>query len=234
MEKNDQVRLTTDCIIFGLDESQNLKVLLIQRGHEPHKDMWALPGGPVQVDESLRRAALRVLAEETGIYDIFMEQLFSFGKLDRDPRGRFVTVAYYALVNLLDHPAEAKADTRNVEWFDLANLPELAFDHDEILTKAINRLRTKMRYEPVSFELLPERFTLPQLQQLYEKVLGHELNKRNFRTRIKNMDILRKVGRQANVAHRPASLYSFDQKKYEAYIESRREDLLRRGVDFGG
>ena len=234
MEKNDQVRLTTDCIIFGLDESQNLKVLLIQRGHEPHKDMWALPGGPVQVDESLRRAALRVLAEETGIYDIFMEQLFSFGKLDRDPRGRFVTVAYYALVNLLDHPAEAKADTRNVEWFDLANLPELAFDHDEILTKAINRLRTKMRYEPVSFELLPERFTLPQLQQLYEKVLGHELNKRNFRTRIKNMDILRKVGRQANVAHRPASLYSFDQKKYEGYIESRREDLLRRGVDFGG
>lgn len=232
MKKTDHVRLTVDCIIFGLDKSQNLKVLLIQRGHEPHKDMWALPGGLVRLDESLRLAALRVLAEETDIYDIFMEQLFTFGKLGRDPRGRFVTVAYYALVNLLEHTAQPKSDTRNVEWFDIKNLPELAFDHDEILATAINRLRTKMRYEPVGFELLPERFTLPQLQKLYETILGQELNKRNFRTRIKNMDILRKVGRQENVAHRPASLYSFDKIKYEAYIKSRQEDLLRRGVDF--
>lgn len=232
MEKTDQVRLTTDCIIFGLDESQKLKVLLIQRGHEPHKDMWALPGGQVRVEESLRLAAIRVLAEETNIYDIFMEQLFTFGKIGRDPRGRFVTVAYYALVNLLEHPAEAKSDTRNVEWFDLNHLPELAFDHEDILATAINRLRSKVRYQPIGFELLPERFTLPQLQQLYETILGQELNKRNFRTRIKNMDILKKVGRQENVAHRPATLYSFDKEKYEAYIKSRQEDLLRRGVDF--
>ena len=141
----NQVRLTTDCIIFGLDESQKLKVLLIQRGHEPYKNSWALPGGPVYEGESLRQSALRVLEEETGVHDVFMEQLFTFGKLNRDPRGRFVTVAYYALVNLLEHPAEAKADTRNVKWFETTKLPELAFDHHDIIETAINRLRSKVR-----------------------------------------------------------------------------------------
>jgi len=228
----DQVRLTTDCIIFGLDESHKLKVLLIQRGTQPHKDMWALPGGPVYEQEALRKSALRVLEEETGVHDVFMEQLFTFGNLGRDPRGRFVTVAYYALVNLLEHPAEAKADTRNVEWFEINQLPELAFDHEEILAMAINRLRSKMRYQPVGFELLPEKFTLPQLQKLYETVLDQELNKRNFRTRIINMDILQNVGRQENVPHRPATLYRFDKEKYETYIKDRHKDSLRKGVDF--
>jgi 8-oxo-dGTP diphosphatase len=216
MDNQDQARLTTDCIIFGLDESHKLKVLLIQRGTQPYKDMWALPGGPVHKAEALRQAALRVLEEETGVHDIFMEQLFTFGKLGRDPRGRFVTVAYFALVNLLEHPAEAKADTRNVEWFEITNLPKLAFDHEE----------------PVGFELLPEHFTMPQLQQLYETISGQELNKRNFRTRIKNMDILEKVGQQENVAHRPASLYRFDKGKYEVYLQEQQKDVLRRVVDF--
>jgi 8-oxo-dGTP diphosphatase len=228
----DQVGLTTDCIIFGLDESHKLKVLLIQRGTQPHKDMWALPGGPVYEKEALRKSALRVLEEETGVRDVFMEQLFTFGKLGRDPRGRFVTVAYYALVNLLEHPAEAKADTRNVEWFEINQLPELAFDHEEILSMAINRLRSKMRYQPVGFELLPEKFTLPQLQKLYETILDQELNKRNFRTRIINMDILENVGKQENVSHRPATLYRFDKEKYEVYIKERQKDSLRKRVDF--
>ena len=232
MSSKKTVELTTDCIIFGLDESQKLKVLLIQRGHEPFTDFWALPGGLVRADEGLRQAALRVLEEETGVHDVFMEQLFTFGKLHRDPRGRYVTVAYYALVNLLDHPAEAKSDTRNVKWFEITALPQLAFDHEDILQKAISRLRSKIRYQPVGFELLPEQFTLPQLQQLYETILGQGLNKRNFRTRIKNMDILKPVGQQQNVAHRPAQLYSFDKVKYETYIKERQEDLMRRGVDF--
>lgn len=232
MNNQDQARLTTDCIIFGLDESHKLKVLLIQRGTNPHKDMWALPGGPVHKEEALRQAALRVLEEETGVHDVFMEQLFTFGKLGRDPRGRFVTVAYFALVNLLEHPAEAKADTRNVEWFEITNLPKLAFDHDDIIEMAITRLRSKMRFQPVGFELLPELFTMPQLQQLYETIFGQELNKRNFRTRIKNMDILEKVGQQENVPHRPASLYRFDKEKYETYLKEQHKDLLRRVVDF--
>ncbi|MFT4760005.1 MAG: 8-oxo-dGTP diphosphatase [Paraglaciecola sp.] len=232
MDNQDQARLTTDCIIFGLDESHKLKVLLIQRGTQPYKDMWALPGGPVHKAEALRQAALRVLEEETGVHDIFMEQLFTFGKLGRDPRGRFVTVAYFALVNLLEHPAEAKADTRNVEWFEITNLPKLAFDHEDILELAIKQLRSRMRYQPVGFELLPEHFTMPQLQQLYETISGQELNKRNFRTRIKNMDILEKVGQQENVAHRPASLYRFDKGKYEVYLQEQQKDVLRRVVDF--
>jgi len=227
------VNLTTDCIIFGLDESQKLKVLLIKRGHDPFKNNWALPGGPVHPSEALRDAALRVLEEETGVHDVFMEQLFTFGKLGRDPRGRFVTVAYYALVNLLEHPAEAKSDTREVHWFGINDLPQdLAFDHDSVLKKAINRLRSKMRYQPVGFELLPEKFTLTELQQLYETILGSQLNKRNFRTKILRMGILNDMGKQENVSHRPATLYSFDKEKYETFIKDRSENRSKRGVDF--
>lgn len=225
--------LTVDCVIFGLDESSKLKVLLIQRGHDPFKDRWALPGGFVDMGEPLEQAALRELEEETGVKDVFIEQLFTFGEPGRDPRGRVVSVAYFALVNLMAHPVQAASDARNVEWFDVEDLPPLAFDHDRILQVAINRLRSKVRYQPIGFELLPEQFTLSQLQQLYETILGVEqLNKRNFRTRILKMGVLQEVGIQQGVAHRPAKLYSFDKEKYEKLVQDRYEDLLRRGVDF--
>ncbi len=226
--------LTVDCVIFGLDESSTLKVLLIRRGQEPYQHCWALPGGFVEMNEPLEQAALRELEEETGVTDVFIEQLYTFGAPQRDPRGRVVSVAYFALVNLAAHPVRAASDADTVQWFAVENLPELAFDHAHILKVAVNRLRAKVRYQPIGFELLPEQFTLTQLQNLYEAILGvkEPLNKRNFRTRILKMGVLREVGKQEGVAHRPAKLYSFDKEKYEQLARERYEDLIKRGVDF--
>lgn len=225
--------LTVDCIIFGYEVGSELKVLLIERANEPFKNCWALPGGFVEMTEDLETAALRELEEETGVRDVFIEQLFTFGSLGRDPRGRVVSVAYYALVNLAEHPAQAASDARNVQWYGVQQLPDLAFDHQEILEVAINRLRAKVRYQPIGFELLPEHFTLTQLQQLYETILGvAQLNKRNFRTKILKMGVLVEVGRQEGVAHRPAILYRFDKEKYEQLLKERHHGLLKRGVDF--
>ncbi len=220
--------LTVDCIIFGLDESSRLKVLLIQRGHDPFKDAWALPGGFVDENEPLEAAALRELREETGVTDVFIEQLYTFGTPGRDPRGRVVTVAYYALINLSEYKIGADSDAKDVKWFAIDELPVLAFDHADILALAINRLRSKVRYQPIGFELLPEQFTLTQLQNLYEVILGlpinKGLNKRNFRTKILGMDILKEGSILRGVAHRPAQLYRFDVEKYQEY--------LRQGFNF--
>ncbi|WP_020537762.1 NUDIX hydrolase [Lewinella cohaerens] len=225
--------ITVDCIIFGLDESQQLKVLLIRRKLDPYANKWALPGGFVHMEESLENAARRELKEETGVENVFMEQLYTFGSLDRDPRGRVISVAYFALVNLSEHTLRADTDAEDAAWFSINELPELAFDHSTILRVALDRLRAKLRYQPLGFELLPEHFTLSQLQQLYETVLGvPSLNKRNFRTRILKMGVLNEVGRQTNVAHRPAMLFSFDKEKYQELFQNREADLLKRGVDF--
>ena len=214
--------LTVDCIIFGLDESSRLKVLLIQRAKDPFKDAWALPGGFVSEKETLEEAALRELKEETGVEDLFIEQLFTFGNPERDPRGRVVTVAYYALINLSEHKIGADTDAKDVKWFLIDELPQLAFDHQTILDLAISRLRGKVRYQPIGFELLPEEFTLTQLQNLYEAVLGLTkntgLNKRNFRTKILNMAILKEGSILRGVAHRPAQLYRFDLDMYKEYV----------------
>ena len=216
--------LTVDCVIFGLDESVRLKILLIQRGHEPFEGSWALPGGFVDMNEPLETAALRELKEETGVANVFIEQLYTFGSPDRDPRGRVVTVVYFALINLAAYKIGADSDARDVRWFPIDALPPLAFDHANILNVATKRLRGKVRYQPVGFELLPLQFTLTQLQKLYEAILGKELNKRNFRTKILKMDVLKEASILRGVAHRPAQLYSFDKLKYEEY--------LRRGFNF--
>ncbi len=226
--------LTVDCVIFGLDESSKLKVLLIQRALEPCKGQWAFPGGFVEMNEPLEQAALRELEEETGVKDVFIEQLYTFGAPNRDSRGRTVSVTYYALVDLAQHPVKAADDAQAANWFDIDNLPDLAFDHQHILQVAINRLRSKVRYQPIGFELLPEQFTLSQLQKLYEAILGvkEPLNKRNFRTRLLKMGVLKETGKQEGVAHRPAVLYSFNKEKYEQLVKAKYEDLIKRGVDF--
>jgi 8-oxo-dGTP diphosphatase len=216
--------LTVDCVVFGFDEGE-LKVLLIERGLEPFKGRWALPGGFVRVDETLDAAARRELVEETGLAHVFLEQLYTFGAVERDPRERVVSVAHYALVKLSDHRAKAATDAASAQWFAVSSLPKLAFDHADILATALDRLKSKVRYQPIGFELLPEKFTLSQLQHLYEAVLETELDKRNFRKKVLSLGLLiplketRMAGR-----HRPAQLFRFDLSKYEK--------LKRRGFHF--
>jgi 8-oxo-dGTP diphosphatase len=215
--------LAVDCVVFGL-EPHDLKVLLIQRALEP-RHQWALPGGFVHIDETLDDAARRELREEAGVEHAFLEQLYTFGDLERDPRERVVTVAYYALVKLGDHAIRAATDAEGVAWFALDDLPPLAFDHRRIIEVAHERLRGKVRWAPIGFELLPPRFTLTQLQRLYELVLGTELDKRNFRKKILSMDLLVETDElETGVAHRAARLYKFDRKKYEK--------LARQGFSF--
>lgn len=224
--------VTVDIVVFGYSGRGRLNVLLIKRGGEPFKGHWALPGGFVEIEEDLESSALRELEEETGVKDLFLEQLYTFGQPDRDPRGRVISVAYYSLVNLQDHPPQPASDAERAEWFSLDDLPELAFDHADILTTARERLYNKVRYQPIGFELLPEEFTLAELQTLYETILEvDELNKRNFRTRIKDMDILEEAGKQRGVAHRPAILYRFNPKKYKELVK-RSQGLRKSGLDF--
>jgi 8-oxo-dGTP diphosphatase len=216
--------LTADAVVFGLDD-EDLKVLLIRRGLEPFQGQWALPGGFVRVGESLEDAVRRELQEETGITRVFLEQLYTFGAVDRDPRERVVTVAYYALVKLSDHRIKAATDARDAAWFAVSEARGLAFDHDHIVAAALERLKGKVRYQPLGFELLPPQFTLTQLQRLYETILETPLDKRNFRKKILATDFLVALDEvQKDVAHRAARLYRFDRKKYQ--------QLLKRGFNF--
>jgi 8-oxo-dGTP diphosphatase len=214
--------VTVDCVVFGYDEGE-LKVLLIERGLEPFKGCWALPGGFVQMDETLDEAARRELAEEAGLKNVFLEQLYTFGALNRDPRERIVSVAYYSLVKLAS--TRAATDAADACWFPISKVPKLAFDHAEILEMALARLKGKVRYQPIGFELLPPKFTLSQLQHLYEAVLGTELDKRNFRKKVLGFGLLAPL-RETQMAgrHRPAQLFQFNADKYEK--------LKKRGFNF--
>lgn len=209
--------LTVDCVVFGFDDtSAALQVLLIRRGIAPFKDHWALPGGFVRVEETLDDAARRELSEETGLHHVFLEQLYTFGTVDRDPRERVVSIAYYALVKPTDHITAASTDAAEARWFPVGDIPPLAFDHATILDTALARLRGKLTYQPIGFELLPPKFTLTQLQRLYESVLGAPLDKRNFRKKALSHDLLvplKETHREGT--HRPAQLFRFDPVKYE-------------------
>lgn len=211
--------LTVDCVVFGFDDGE-LKVLLIQRGLDPFRGMWALPGGFVQMKETLDEAARRELLEETGLKDVFLEQLYTFGDVNRDPRERVVSVAYLALVPLSRHSVRADTDARDAAWFCVSDLPSLAFDHEKIMTTAVERIRGKVRYQPIGFELLDEKFTLSQLQHLYEAILERPLDKRNFRKKILGMDLLIETNEiQQDVSHRAARLYRFDEAKYRRWVK---------------
>jgi len=221
---HDRPALTVDGVVFGFDEG-DLKVLLIQRDIPPFEGKWALPGGFVRPDEGLDEAARRELEEETGVGKVYLEQLYTFGDPGRDPRGRVVSVAYYALVKLSDHRIRAATDARNAAWFPVSDTPSLAFDHGRILEAALVRLKAKVRYQPVGFELLPVKFTLSQLQHLYEAVLETTLDKRNFRKKILAMGVLEELDEvEQDVAHRAARLYRFDRVRYR--------ELMREGFHF--
>lgn len=218
--------VTVDCILFGFDEGE-LKVLLIQRNGEPFRGSWAFPGGflDVDTDPTVEEAAKRELEEETGLTNVFMEQLYTFGDRGRDPRGRTVSVAYYALIKLDDYKVQAGTDADRAQWFAISEVPVLAFDHANILEVALERLKGKVRYQPIGFELLPQKFTLSELQHLYEVVLAAPLDKRNFRKKILKMNLLVELEEwQAGVPHRAARLYRFDKRRYE--------ELKARGFNF--
>ena len=207
--------LASDCVILGFDGGE-LKLLLTEREKAPFKNKWALPGGFVFMDETTESCARRILLEKAGIKNVYIEQLYTFSEIDRDPRERIVTVAYYALVNKHQYELIAGRDTLKAEWFEISKLPKLAFDHNKIVTMAIQRLKGKVTYQPVGFELLDEKFTLGQLQTLYEAILETPIDKRNFRKKILGMKLLTELNeKQTNVAHKAARYYSFNNKAYK-------------------
>jgi len=206
---------SVDNVIFGFDEG-DLKVLLIKRGEQPYEGRWALPGYFVYPDEDLDQAAKRVLEELTGLRNVYLEQVKTFGAVDRHSFGRVITVAYFSLIKISDFSVQPASMALQAKWHSVNEVGQLAFDHNEILDTSVQRLRSTVRTRPVGFELLPPKFTLTQLQHLYEAILETDLDKRNFRKKILSMDLLIDLDEmQEGVAHRPARLYKFDQKRYE-------------------
>lgn len=205
----DRPSVTVDLVILTV-RARDLHVLLVKRDIEPFKDRWALPGGFVGINEDLEDAARRELVEETGVQDVYLEQLFTFGAPGRDPRMRVITVAYYALIPSDHLSLRASTDVKDVSWFSVYDHPPLAFDHDRILDYALERMRNKIMYVPLAFRLLPEKFTLTELQQTYEIILKDTLDKRNFRKKILSSDLLMETGEMRRAGpHRPAALYRF-------------------------
>ncbi len=212
---NDYPRpaVTVDLVIFTIADD-DLKVLLIRRGVEPYKGYWALPGGFVEIDESLEQAAARELKEEVGV-TVYLEQLYTFGDPNRDPRGRVISVSYFALVDAERQRIVAGSDAADAQWHSVFNLKlraKLAFDHEKILDYAVGRLRNKIEWTTVGYELLPKKFTLSELQRVYEIILQRPVDKRNFRKKILAQGQIREINEtRSDVAHRPARLYSFRQ-----------------------
>lgn len=199
--------VTTDIVIFTVTDGA-LKVLLIKRGTDPFKGKWALPGGFIKMEESLDQCAQRELAEETGLTGIYLEQLRSFGAVDRDPRERVISVAYYALIPCDNVVLEAGTDADEAEWFAVDALPPLSFDHSDILSHAQARLAAKMDYSTIGFKLMPKEFTLSHLQDVYEKATNKPRDKRNFRKWVFSLDVIEATGKKfAKGPHRPAMLY---------------------------
>jgi ADP-ribose pyrophosphatase YjhB (NUDIX family) len=216
------MQVTVDIVIFTI-QAGVLKVLLVKRRIPPFAGQFAIPGGFVHEDEDLDQAALRELKEETGVSDVYLEQLYSFGKPDRDPRGRVVTIAYFALISA-DRKLKAGSDAAEAAWYATDDLPPLAFDHGEILDYALERLRNKLEYTTVGFQLLPEKFTLTQLQEVYQAILGRQLDKRNFRRKMSVLKILKPIKEYQRGGQRPAQLYRF--------VAARFEKLKDKGILF--
>ncbi len=218
--------VTVDNVIFGYHDNK-ISLLLLNRKEEPFANMWTLPGGYLHVDknETFEQAAKRILINKTGISDVFLEQLYTFDAPERDPRGRVLSVAYFALVNPTKYEIMAGTAANDVQWFDWKALPTLGFDHKTIVETAINRLKTKVLWQPIGFELLDTRFSMPELHTLYETILEKEFERRNFYKRIMELEILRKVDiRRDGGRKRPADLFEFDLEKYN--------NLINNGLSF--
>lgn len=206
--------VTTDCVIFGYD-GHDLKILLVERGIEPFKGMWAFPGGYLQMDETALECAKRELKEETGLDQAYMEEFKTFSEVDRDPRGRVITIAHIALVRITQ--VQGGDDAAKARWFRLSEVPHLAFDHDMILREAMKALRERIHFEPIGFELLPEVFTMPQLQNLYESILDVHFDRRNFSNKMLHLGILEDTGdRPSTASNRIPVRYRFNKESYDS------------------
>jgi 8-oxo-dGTP diphosphatase len=225
--KYTSMKVAVDAIVFGYSKNGGVSVLLIQRKYEPFKNSWALPGGFVLEGESLEEAVERELLEETSVKLNYLEQLYTFGEPRRDPRQRIITVAYFGLVKASQYQElRASTDAENVQWFNIKRLPPLAFDHKEILSVAIERLRAKVRYQPIGFELLDKKFPFSDLEKLYTALLDRDINRRNFSKKILSFDILEETGELSKPEGkgRPSKIYQFNQKRYR--------ELLKKGFHF--
>lgn len=211
--------ITTDCVVFGFD-GKSLSILLIQRGIDPYKGYWALPGGFVRMDETVEDCAYRELKEESGVENIYIEQLQSFSGVNRDPRERVITIAFMAFVRQDEYQVIGGSDATKAQWYRLDELPSLAFDHLEIVSAALQKLRKKITIEPLAFRLLNTTFTMSQLQTIYEVVLGHSLDGRNFHKKMTKMGYISPTEEKLRVNGRPGVLYTFDEEKYREYIDS--------------
>ncbi len=222
-DKYSRSAFSVDNVIFGFD-GEALKVLLIKRNSKPYEEFWALPGELVKEGEDLDAAPMRVLKELTGLHNVYLEQVHTFGKVDRHPKGRVITVAYYSLVNIHKVYTDTTHLSQEVDWVDVREIKALAFDHYEIMSTCLRKLKAHLRFRPIGFELLEEKFTLTELQALYEAVLERELDKRNFRKKVLSMKILEDIQEyQQGVAHRPAKLFKFNKEKY---VESQKEGFI--------
>ena len=221
------MKVAVDAIVFGYSKTDGVSVLLIQRKYEPFKGQWAIPGGFVLEDESLEEAVARELQEETGVEVNYMEQLYTFGIPKRDPRQRVVSIAYFGLVNTSQYrELKASTDAANARWFNIKKLPTLAFDHKQIVQLAIERLRSKIRYQPIGFELLDKKFPFSDLEKLYAALLDREINRRNFSKKILSFDFLEETGdvSKPDGKGRPSKMYKFNERRYR--------ELLKEGFHF--
>ncbi len=216
-QNQDRQLIAVDCIIFGFDAG-TLKVLLLKRNFEPEMGKWSLAGGFLKKEESLDECASRVLFELTGLNNVYLEQLISYGKVDRDPGERVISISYFALLNIQDHNIDINRENE-VCWCPLTCMPELIFDHGDMVDKSLRRLKRKAKVRPLGFELLPDKFSLPQLQSLYESIYQKELDKRNFRKKILSMDLLDKLEeKDKSNSKKGAYLYCFNQEKYHQLV----------------
>jgi 8-oxo-dGTP diphosphatase len=209
----EQPAVTVDTVIFTVSE-EKLRVLLVKRAEEPFAGFWSIPGGFLKLGESLDDAAVRVMNDKTGVKQVYLEQLYTFGEPGRDPRARVITVAYFALIPWLHlaHPESTKV--MDLAWYPVDGLPRLAFDHRNILDYAVKRLQAKVAYSNIVYGLMPESFRLSDLQKMYEIISNRELDKRNFRKRMLATGLLRETGHKETGAHRPAMLYSFKKREF--------------------
>ena len=225
--KSSSLKVAVDAIVFGYSKQDGVSVLLIKRKYDPFKDNWAIPGGFVLENESLEEAVQRELLEETGIEVNYLEQLYTFGDPNRDPRQRIISVAYFGLVkSALFQKLKASTDAAEAKWFSIKKLPDLAFDHKKILGIAIERLRAKVRYQPIGFELLDKRFPFSDLEKLYASLLDKEINRRNFSKKILSFGFIEETGekQKAEGKGRPSNMFQFNQRRYK--------ELLKEGIHF--